>query len=164
MNISDPLSEQNGIALAELIEESEAEDDQKGSEMVVYKHKVKVVKQEREVKVPFAQKSKEQIEELSPREQFEYKIALSKHRTEKLKNEYQIYKQQESKANRSRENKRLIIMGRFLETFLYKRPEHETEYMVVEKHLDQYLTKDSDRELLGFPPLGTSNRDNSDNN
>lgn len=143
-------TEQIEQELTELTEEGEAEDTKSKS-----KTKVK------EVFVPLL---KEEIEKLSRREQFEYKIALSKHRTEELKNEYQGYKQRESKTSRSQENKRLIIMGRFLETQLHKRPDRKIQYMVVNSHLDQYLTKNSDRELLGFPLLATSNRNNSDNN
>jgi hypothetical protein len=112
----------------------------------------------------FVPKSKEEIDKLSRREQFEYKIELSKSRTEELRNEYQDYKRRETKTDRSRENKRLIIMGRFLDTQLHKRPDRKVQYMVVAGHLDQYLTKDNDRQLLGFPPLEQSGKANLDRN
>ena len=165
MNNVDLTPEQIEQELAELIEGSEAKDNQQESEMLVdgSEGKDKSPK-EPKIKKLFVPKSKEEIEKLSRREQFEYKIELSKSRTEELRNEYQDYKRRETKTNRSQENKRLIIMGRFLETQLYKRPDRKVQYMIVEGHLDQYLTKDSDRQLLGFPPLGQPSEDHHDRN
>jgi uncharacterized protein involved in type VI secretion and phage assembly len=114
-------------------------------------------------KKSFAPKTKEEIDKLSRREQYEYKIELSKFRTEELKKELREYQRRESKVNRSRENKRLIILGRFLDTQMHQRPDRKVQYMVVESHLNQYLTNDRERELLGFPPLN-ADEENHENN
>jgi hypothetical protein len=164
VNNVDLTPEEIDIQLAELIEQDERKDDHQESGMVVYEVEDKANKKEPKIKKPFTLLSKEEIEKLSKREQFEYKIELSKVKTEELKNEYRSYKSKQTETNRSRENKRLIIMGRFLETYMYKRPEHKIKYMVVEGHLDQYLTKDCDRQLLGFPLLGNVAKENYDNN
>lgn len=165
MNNVDLTPEQIEQELAELIEGSEAKDNQQESEMLVDGSEGKnTASKEPKIKKPFVLLSKEEIDKLSRREQFEYKIELSKVKTEELKNEYRSYKSKQTETNRSQENKRLIIMGRFLDTYMYKRPEHKTKYMVVEGHLDQYLTKDSDRLLLGFPPLGQSGEDHHERN
>lgn len=113
----------------------------------------------------FVQKTKEEIDKLSRREQYEYKIKLSKSRTEELKNELREYQQRESKASRSRETKRLIILGRFLET-VKNNPDRKVQYKLIESWLDQYLTNNRDRDLLGFPRLADANSDagNHDNN
>jgi hypothetical protein len=149
VNNVDLIPEQIEQELAELIEGSEGKDKSP---------------KEPKIKKPFVLLSKEEIDKLSRREQFEYKIELSKSRTEELRNEYQDYKRRETKANRSQENKRLIIMGRFLDTQMNKRPDRKVQYMVVEGHLDQYLTKDYDRLLLGFPLLRNTTKENHDNN
>jgi hypothetical protein len=150
--------------MAELIEESEDKDNQQESGMLVDGGKHKGNKKEPKIKKPFVVLSKEEVDKLSRRGQFEYKIELSKYKTEQLKNEYKSYKSRQTETSRSLEIKRLIILGRFLETYMYKRPEHKTKYMVVEGHLDQYLTKDCDRVLLGFPPLGQPSEVNYDRN
>ncbi|WP_373546292.1 hypothetical protein [Chamaesiphon sp.] len=134
---NDLTQEQVESELAELIEK----DKDKGN-----------AKKEPKIKKPFVPKSKEEIEKLSRREQFEYKIELSRHRTHELKNEYQNYKQRESKSTKSLETKKLIIMGRFLDTQLHKRPDRKVQYMVVTGHLDQYLTDDGDRGVFCINP------------
>jgi hypothetical protein len=141
MDNVDLTGEQIERELAELIEGGEGKDKSP---------------KEPKIKKPFVVLSKEEIDKLSRREQFEYKIELSKFKTEQLKNEYKSYKLKQTETSRSLETKRLIILGRFLETYMYKRPEHKTKYMVVAGHLDQYLTKDCDRLLFGFPPLSKS--------
>jgi hypothetical protein len=140
MNV-DLTSEQIEQELEELIGEGEV----KGK-----------AKKEPKVKKTFVPLSKEEIDKLSRREQYEYKIELSKFKTEHLKDEYKSYKSKQTETSRSLETKKLIIMGRFLETQLHKRPDRKVQYMVVEGHLDQYLTDDCDRLLFGFPPLSKS--------
>ena len=146
---NDLTSEQIGNERAELIEEGEDKDN---------------TKKDPKTKEPFVVLSKEEFDRLSRREQFEYKIELSKNKTEELKNEYQDYKSREIKSTRSLETKKLIILGRFLETQLHKRPDRKVQYMVVTGHLDQYLTDDRDRQLLGFPPLEQPSEDHHDRN
>ena len=146
---NDLTSEQIGNERAELIEEGEDKDN---------------TKKDPKTKEPFVVLSKEEFDRLSRREQFEYKIELSKNKTEELKSQYRHYKSKEIKSTRSLETKKLIILGRFLETQLHKRPDRKIQYMVVTGHLDQYLTDDRDRQLLGFPPLGQPSEDHHDRN
>ncbi len=58
----------------------------------------------------------------------------------------------------------LISLNSSLEAQLEKRPDRKVQYMVVSNHLDQFLTDDRDRVLLGFPPLGQPSEDNHDRN
>lgn len=164
MNV-DLTTEQIERELAESIEQSEGKVDQQESEMVVCDGEAKDdVKKDPKTKRQFVALTKVEFEKLGRREQFEYKIELSKNKTEELKNEYQDYKSREIKSTRSLETKKLIILGRFLETQLHKRPDRKVQYMVVTGHLDQYLTDDRDRQLLGFPPLGQPSEDHHDRN
>jgi hypothetical protein len=138
--------------LAELIGANEGKVDQQGSEILVDKSQDNS-KKESKVKKQFVLLSKGDFDKLSKREQFEYKIELSKNRTDELKNEYQSYKSKQTETSRSLETKRLIIAGRFLETQMKDRKD---QYAMVKDHLDAYLTKDSDRKLFGFPSLAKS--------
>jgi tRNA(Ile)-lysidine synthase TilS/MesJ len=163
MDNVDLTTEQIENELAELIEGSEDKNERQGSEMVVNEGEAKDnVKKDPKIKKPFVPLSKKDIEKLNKREQLEYRIEQSKNKTDELKNEYRDYQQRESKATRSLETKKLIILGRFLDTQLHKRPDRKVQYMVVTGHLDQYLTDDRDRQLLGFPALG--DQDNHDRN
>jgi hypothetical protein len=122
-------------------------------------------KKEPKPKKVFVPKSKEEIDKLSRREQYEYKIELSKFRTEELRNDYQDYKRQEAKTSRSKETRELIIWGRMIQTQVKERPDRRIAYEQLLSWMDKYLTKDRDRELLGFPPLNNSSgRENYDNN
>lgn len=147
--------------LAELIGESKSEVDWQESKMVV--HDVEDnAKKEPKIKNTFIPLSKEEIDKLSRRKQLEYRIELSKFKTQQLKSQYQNYKQQESKTNRSRETNRLIIMGRFLDTQL-KHTDRKDQYEMIEGHLNQYLTNDSDRALFELPPLAKLEEDDTKN-
>jgi len=164
MNV-DLTTEQIEKELAELIERSEGkvdqqesemvvcdgDDDRQESEMVVCDGKAKDdVKKDPKIKKQFVHLSKEKFEKLSKREQLLYKIELSKNKTDELKSEYRDYKSKEIKANLSRENRKLIIMGRFLEAQFKNRKDR---YEMVDGHLREYLQNDSDRSLFGFPLL-----------
>lgn len=140
MDNLDLTAEQSAQELAELIEVGEAKDN---------------AKKEPKIEKQFVTLTKQEIDKLSKREQFEYKIELSKLKTEQLKSEYKSYKSKQTETRRSLDTKRLIIMGRFLES-QFKREDRKVQYIVVADHLDRYLTKDSDRQLLGFPPLAKS--------
>lgn len=148
----------NDDLTTEQIEKEQAElIDRQESEIVVLKSKVK--KDPKIIKKDFIVLKKEELENLSRRQQLEYKIELSKNRTDQLKEEYRNYKTQETKNARSQETKRLIIMGRFLDN-QFKREDRKVQYMIVRGHLDQYLTNDRDRELLDFSPRSKSEEDN----
>lgn len=148
----------NDDLTTEQIEKEQAElIDRQESEIVVLKSKVK--KDPEIIKKDFVVLKKEELENLSRRQQLEYKIELSKNRTDQLKEEYRNYKTQETKNARSQETKRLIIMGRFLDN-QFKREDRKVQYMIVRGHLDQYLTNDRDRELLDFSPRSKSEEDN----
>ena len=148
----------NDDLTTEQIEKEQAElIDRQESEIVVLKSKVK--KDPKIIKKDFVVLKKEELENLSRRQQLEYKIELSKNRTDQLKEEYRNYKTQETKNARSQETKRLIIMGRFLDN-QFKREDRKVQYMIVRGHLDQYLTNDRDRELLDFSPRSKSEEDN----
>jgi hypothetical protein len=134
-----------------------------GDSIAGNKEKVKTPK-EPKVKKLFVVKSKEEIEKLSRREQYEYKIELSKSRTEELRNEYHDYKRRETKTNRSTETRQLIIWGRMIQTQVKERPDRRIAYEQLLSWMDKYLTKDRDRELLGFPPLGDSAEENHNSN
>ena len=121
-------------------------------------------KKKPKTKESFVVLSKEEFEELTRREQFEYKIGLSKYKTSQLKNDFRDYKSKQTKSTKSLETRKLIILGRFLEAQLEKRPDRKVQYMVVSNHLDQFLTDDRDRQLLGFPPLGQQSEDHHDRN
>ena len=168
---NDLTTEQIEKELAELIETSadkidrqeseivvcDGDDDRQESEIVMLKGKVK--KDPKIIKTELVVLKKEEFENLSRRQQLEYKIQLSKNRTDQLKEEYRNYKTQQTKNARLQETKRLIILGRFLDN-QFKREDQKVPYMIVTGHLDQYLTDDRDRELLGFPPLSKSEEDN----
>ena len=158
---NDLAPEQIEKELAELI--GDGENNRQEPEMVVCDVE-DIAKKEPKIKKEFVPLSKNDFEKLSRRGQLEYKIELSKNRTEQLKKEYQDYKTKQTKADRSAETKKLIIMGRFLDTQLHKRPDRKIAYMVVKNHLDQYLTENSDRQLLGFPPLEQPSEDHHDRN
>ena len=148
----------NDDLTTEQIEKEQAElTDRQESGIVVLKSKVK--KDPKIIKKDFIVLKKEELENLSRRQQLEYKIELSKNRTDQLKEEYRNYKTQETKNARSQETKRLIIMGRFLDN-QFKREDRKVQYMIVRGHLDQYLTNDRDRELLDFSPRSKSEEDN----
>ena len=148
----------NDDLTTEQIEKEQAElIDRQESEIVVLKSKVK--KDPKIIKKDFIVLKKEELENLSRRQQLEYKIELSKNRTDQLKEEYRNYKTQETKNARSQETKHLIIMGRFLDN-QFKREDRKVQYMIVRGHLDQYLTNDRDRELLDFSPRSKSEEDN----
>jgi hypothetical protein len=147
-------TEQIEQQLEELIGGSEAKDNQQESGMLVDgSEKKDKAKKEPKIKKQFVVLSKEDFEKLSKREQLEYKIGLSKNKTDQLKNEYRNYKSKQTETSRSLETKRLIIAGRFLETQMKDRKD---QYAMVKDHLDVYLTKDSDRKLFGFPSLAKS--------
>ena len=113
-------------------------------------------KKERAKKKPktkFVTLTKAEIEKLSERGRMEYKIELSKYKTKQLEKNYQKYKSKETETNLSSKTKKLIILGRFLQT-QFANDDRRVQYLVVQSHLDQYLTQDIDRQLLGFPPLG----------
>ena len=142
----------------------ESEELIEGDSIASDKDKAKSPKEPKPKKV-FVPKSKEEIEKLSRREQYEYKIELSKSRTEELRNEYHDYKRRETKTNRSTETRQLIIWGRMIQTQVKERPDRRIAYEQLLSWMDKYLTKDRDRELLGFPPLGNSgDEENHDNN
>ena len=121
-------------------------------------------KKKPKTKESFVVLSKEEFEELTRREQFEYKIGLSKYKTSQLKNDFRDYKSKQTKSTKSLETRKLIILGRFLEAQLEKRPDRKVQYMVVSSHLDQFLTDDRDRQLLGFPLLEQPSEDHHDRN
>ena len=121
-------------------------------------------KKKPKTKESFVVLSKEEFEELTRREQFEYKIGLSKYKTSQLKNDFRDYKSKQTKSAKSLETRKLIILGRFLEAQLEKRPDRKVQYMVVSSHLDQFLTDDRDRQLLGFPLLEQPSEDHHDRN
>ena len=121
-------------------------------------------KKKPKAKESFVVLSKEEFEELTRREQFEYKIGLSKYKTSQLKNDFRDYKSKQTKSTKSLETRKLIILGRFLEAQLEKRPDRKVQYMVVSNHLDQFLTDNRDRVLLGFPPLEQPSEVNHDRN
>ncbi len=151
--------------LKELIEESEDKVNQQGSEMVICdSDDSNSAKKDPKTKKSFVALTKVEFEKLGKREQFEYKIGLSKYKTDQLKEEFKDYKSKQNKSTRSLETKKLIILGRFLETQLHKRPDRKIQYMIVNSHLDQFLTDDRDRQLLGFPPLGQPSEDHHDRN
>lgn len=149
----DLAPEQIERELQELIEQSEGkiEGEDKG-------------KKKPKTKESFVVLSKEEFEELTRREQFEYKIGLSKYKTSQLKNDFRDYKSKQTKSTKSLETRKLIILGRFLEAQLEKRPDRKVQYMVVSSHLDQFLTDDRDRQLLGFPLLEQPSEDHHDRN
>ena len=122
------------------------------------------VKKDPKTKRQFVALTKVEFEKLGRREQFEYKIGLSKYKTSQLKNDFRDYKSKQTKSTKSLETRKLIILGRFLEAQLEKRPDRKVQYMVVSSHLDQFLTDDRDRQLLGFPLLEQPSEDHHDRN
>ena len=149
--------------LEELIGESKGEVESQEPEMVLLDVEDNAKKGPK-IKKEFVPLSKDDFEKLGRRGQLAYKIELSKNRTEQLKKEYQDFKTKQTKADKSAQTKRLIIMGRFLDIQLHKRSDRKVQYMVVKNHLDQYLTENSDRQLLGFPLLEQPSEDHHDRN
>ena len=121
-------------------------------------------KKKPKTKESFVVLSKDEFEELTRREQFEYKIGLAKYKTSQLKDDFRDYKSKQTKSAKSLETRKLIILGRFLEAQLEKRPDRKVQYMVVSNHLDQFLTDNRDRQLLGFPLLEQPSEDHHDRN
>ena len=161
---NDLTTEQIEEELAELIETSADKIDRQESEIVVCdddddRQESEMVKnkgkKDPKIKEDFVPLLKADFDKLNRREQFEYKIRLAKFKTGELKKEYEDYKTSQNKAARSAETRKLIILGRFLDT-QFKCPNRKVQYLVVQDHLDRYLTDDRDRLLLGFLPLPKS--------
>jgi hypothetical protein len=115
-------------------------------------------------KVPFCLKTKLEIKSLSPVDAIQYEIDLHKFETDKLKVQLRQINQDEGRTRRSTEVRQFIIWGRMIQSQIKDHPERQAAYRKLEDWMDQYLTKDSDRQLLGFPLLGQSVEENHDRN
>jgi hypothetical protein len=144
-------NDQNIDASIQELESLGSTDDQKSQTTKINTAKNKTV---------FAIKTRAEIKNLSPVEAIQYEIDLHKYEADQLRIKLMQIKQDEGKARRSAETRALIIWGRMVTTQIRDRPDRRSAYAQLESWMDQYLTKDSDRELLGFPPLGNSGGDN----
>jgi hypothetical protein len=115
--------------------------------------------QPKKLKLQFVAKTKLEIKALSPVDAIQYEIDLKKHETDQLRCQLRQIKQEEGKTRRSAETRELIIWGRMVITQVKDRPDRQTAYRQLASWMDQYLTKDSDRELLGFPLQGEGGND-----
>ena len=141
--IDKDLAELAELEKKEKEKEEEKEDKDKGNEP------------QKEPVKKFVALSKEQIAKLSGREKLEYKIKLAKHKTRQLEKDYRKYKSEQTKTDLSAETKKLILLGKFLQS-QFARDDRRTQNEVFRNYLDQYLTDNSDRQLLGFPLLHTN--------
>jgi hypothetical protein len=117
--------------------------------------------QPKKPKIQFVTKTKLEIKALSPVDAIQYEIDLKKYETDQLRCQLRQIKQEEGKTRRSAETRELIIWGRMVKTQVKDRPDRQLAYMQLAGWMDQYLTKDSDRELLGFPPQGEGGNDDN---
>ena len=71
-------------------------------------------------------------------------------RIERMENRLQNLKAKQKTAARSRDTKRLVLMGRMMERYLeYGKVDRET----FRRDMDKFLTRNYEREIFDLPPL-----------
>ena len=79
--------------------------------------------------------------------------AMERERREAINRRIRRAKYRLTAAERKRRTRRLVLMGSMVEARMKKSPSIDA---VVRKDLDEFLTRDQDRELFDLEPLGDS--------
>ena len=108
-------------------------------------------------KIPFVIKTKAEIKDLSEIDALQYDVDLKKWEYDQARIKFREIRQVAGKTRKSDETRRYILWGKMVEAHVKDNPDRRVSYLQLQDWMDQFLTKESDRTLCGFPLKSNDN-------